>query len=529
VSAHDQMKRKRRLDQTSFGRTSFVSNVVLLSAVCSLLCLKPAQAANHYVRAGASGNGSGSDWANACTGFTGFCAVSALVRGDTYYVASGSYSGPTFSTPDSGTSLISIIGATKANSGGVAGWNNSYSVSAADGGSPALWTGEITITSDYWVWDGSVGPVWDNTPGDYGFSFGSGLSQAFLIGTTGSSSSCGSATHNITIAHFYGKATSSDVEKEFEEGNTYGGALANVTFSNFLIDGWQGLFMTKSGACSSAPYTGWIVQYGVLLNGSSTSANHGEWINPNERALSGVIIRYNIFRGNSGNAGETGVIVANNSDNDNAAIYGNVFDNNLVGNGIITGTSQGNLNNAVIYNNTFLNMPSASGSALCGSGQGSGNVAYNNLFYNMSASVGGGCTTDYNAYFKTTNTPSEPHGQTSSVNPLVNVSAFDYHLAMETNNGLTLPSPYNIDVDGNARPGSDGIWSRGAYQYGTGTPPPPSPCDVNNDGVVNVVDVQLEVNMALGISPCTNPSGTCTVVSVQRVVNAALGGACVNP
>jgi hypothetical protein len=57
----------------------------------------------------------------------------------------------------------------------------------------------------------------------------------------------------------------------------------------------------------------------------------------------------------------------------------------------------------------------------------------------------------------------------------------------------------------------------------------PSPCDVNGDGAINVADVQLEVNMALGISPCTNASGTCTVVSVQRVVNAALGGACVAP
>ena len=55
----------------------------------------------------------------------------------------------------------------------------------------------------------------------------------------------------------------------------------------------------------------------------------------------------------------------------------------------------------------------------------------------------------------------------------------------------------------------------------------PGAVDVNGDGVVTVVDVQLEVNMALGISPCTNPSGTCNVVSVQRVVNAALGGQCV--
>jgi hypothetical protein len=68
------------------------------------------------------------------------------------------------------------------------------------------------------------------------------------------------------------------------------------------------------------------------------------------------------------------------------------------------------------------------------------------------------------------------------------------------------------------------------WRSGASTPPPSlSPCDVNGDGVTNVADVQLEVNMALGISPCSNPSGTCTVASVQRVVNAALGGTCVIP
>ncbi|MFZ1005908.1 MAG: hypothetical protein WAN65_03670, partial [Candidatus Sulfotelmatobacter sp.] len=379
------------------------------------------QGAQKYVRSGAAGNGS--DWANACADLTGSCAP---VRGTTYYVASGSYASRTFSTADSGTAPITIKGATVADHGTDVGWSAAYSVSAAEGGSQATW-GALAFTSDYWVWDGAVGPVWDRTPADYGFSFGTGLSRAVTIGTAGSSGGCGSATHDVTIANFYGKATGGDVEKEFEEGNAYGGALANVTFSHFLIDGWQGLFMTKSGACSSAPYTGWVVQYGVLLNGSSTSANHGEWINPNERALSGVIIRYNVFDGNSGNAGETGVIVANNSANTGAQIYGNVFNNNLVGNGIITGTSAGSLSNAVIYNNTFSNMPSASGDALCGSGQGSGNVAYNNLFYHMSAAVGGGCATDYDAYFGTTNTPGEAHGQTSSANPFT--ATGNYHLA----------------------------------------------------------------------------------------------------
>ncbi len=57
-----------------------------------------------------------------------------------------------------------------------------------------------------------------------------------------------------------------------------------------------------------------------------------------------------------------------------------------------------------------------------------------------------------------------------------------------------------------------------------------SPCDVNKDGVTNVADVQMGVNMSLGTIPCTlslTGTGTCSVIDVQRIVNAALGGACV--
>src|SRR5580700_11028423 len=57
-----------------------------------------------------------------------------------------------------------------------------------------------------------------------------------------------------------------------------------------------------------------------------------------------------------------------------------------------------------------------------------------------------------------------------------------------------------------------------------------SPCDLNQDGVVNVTDVTIAVNMALGQSSCTaSIKGTtgCNVVTVQRVVQAALpGGTC---
>jgi len=56
-----------------------------------------------------------------------------------------------------------------------------------------------------------------------------------------------------------------------------------------------------------------------------------------------------------------------------------------------------------------------------------------------------------------------------------------------------------------------------------------SACDLNADGVVDVADVQLAINMAIGLTPCTATvygAGTCNAVVVQRVTNAALGGSC---
>ena len=95
--------------------------LVSISASALILVLTLAEsswsASNHYVRAGATGDGSGSDWINACPDFTGSCAVSSLVRGDTYYVAAGTYGSRTFNTAESGTLVITIKGATASDPG----------------------------------------------------------------------------------------------------------------------------------------------------------------------------------------------------------------------------------------------------------------------------------------------------------------------------------------------------------------------------------------------------------------------------
>jgi hypothetical protein len=54
-------------------------------------------------------------------------------------------------------------------------------------------------------------------------------------------------------------------------------------------------------------------------------------------------------------------------------------------------------------------------------------------------------------------------------------------------------------------------------------------CDLNQDGVVDVRDIQLAVNMALGLAPFkanVAGAGVCNIVVVQRVTNAVLTGTC---
>lgn len=61
-------------------------------------------------------------------------------------------------------------------------------------------------------------------------------------------------------------------------------------------------------------------------------------------------------------------------------------------------------------------------------------------------------------------------------------------------------------------------------------PAQPSTCDLNNDNVVNILDVQLSINSVLGLAACgkgdLDGDGKCTVIDTQRIVNTALGAAC---
>lgn len=60
-----------------------------------------------------------------------------------------------------------------------------------------------------------------------------------------------------------------------------------------------------------------------------------------------------------------------------------------------------------------------------------------------------------------------------------------------------------------------------------------SPCDVNQDGTVNNLDVTAAIQQAVNPASCgtadIDKDGRCSAIDIQRVINAALGGACVSP
>ncbi len=51
-------------------------------------------------------------------------------------------------------------------------------------------------------------------------------------------------------------------------------------------------------------------------------------------------------------------------------------------------------------------------------------------------------------------------------------------------------------------------------------------CDVNQDGVVNILDIQIAADMYLGLMPCSFGTAGCTATVANQIASAALGSNC---
>lgn len=423
----------------------------------------------HVITPAGSGNNSGSDWSNACNGFSGNCSTtSGMVRGDSYYLGKGNYSAPTLSRANSGTTTITIKSPTDADNCTATGYVSATHKGQADMG------GSMFISSDYWILNGQYGTETPVTgKGTYGMKVhwtggtsemeiacsggctGTTFKYMEIEGSNGADTGCDVGirilgynqtpdTHDVLLDHLY----------IYKSNNNVGFQIMNhVTLSNSILsENW------------------------------STASCHGE-----NAALNGpddLTIKNNRFI----NCVGTGCIATPSSLHlamTNLEIYGNIFYDNgrsgtcpgsfdCPGNGMIAIIDSVNVTGLKVYNNTVANWITGhtSGSTLtffstASAGTISGTVEFkNNLFYNnVTTDVGNSGTCSSNAFYSTTRSSSAcTNDQTGgSGNPFVSSSTGNFRLASDTSAWASLASPYNIDPDGTTRSSS-----RGAFQLNAG-------------------------------------------------------------
>ena len=427
------------------------SLLVLLLVACG-----SADAANRFVRQGASGNGS--DWANAYGALP-----TSLSRGDTYYIADGSYAGYMFD--DDGTSTITIKKCTASDHGTDGGYQAGYCDGQATFGS-------LQFTRPHYVIDGAKRNEsnWKDHAA-YGIRTPEVRASRLDGGHIGSDCSADNLTFRyLHVGNTGASYASYTGARGFYVGGFGGGNMAcqNWTISRVL--------MQNTGELQCAGGEGLTVEYTYFYSIWSKEAIRGQVHCKN------AIVRYSIFEDAchyppEGNActGEIAAWDGAAGSMDHWQVYGNVFYKTgnqtylntdavvWVGDTVGPGPPT---SNSVAYNNTIVGIKNGYSAAI--KFVGSGNVCRNNLWYDTHANSG--CTAS-----------SASNNVKASTNPFVNYTGGNFHLSGATADGTTLAAPYHVDMDGVTR-GSDGTWDLGAYEFGGTAPPttrPKPPTDVS--------------------------------------------------
>lgn len=527
----------------------FKTIAILFTVVFCLFILSSsaqAQAANHYIRDGANGS-------SPCTGGWGnndACdsLPATLIRGDTYYIADGTYPAYTFS--GGGTQYIYIkkaIGNINEEGHGTNnGWKNEY------GDEQAIFTDTLKFnSSSYYVFDGQIGGGPDNWNSGHGFKIDIvDWENTPALDYMGIHLHKGS--NNITIAH-----TEFDMHGGAEiTGKT---AVYSVNDNNNITLRYNYLHHSSGGLIVDRDSDDWLIEYNFFQRPSMTeTSSHSEIFSvapsrTEEHSLcNNWTVRYNIFE----DWRSTGGLMFYGW---GWEIYGNVFYRNeytiKARHGAIGTWSYSENNyfidvcpdkicskNHKIYNNTIFNGQSDIGADnIFPLGQCVNCEARNNLwnnspgFYRIFNPTKPEAFTDsvhsHNAFFDSNGDSfEEDTKQVSTGNPFVNLLAKDYRLTKPTNDGYHLSEPFNKDMFGNTR-GQDRTWDRGAFEYDPNQLPQTSITgDLNNNDIVDPNDIQLCINVFLEIEKRNefvlradvNNDGDINVIDIQKIVNLVL-------
>ena len=473
---------------------------------------------NCYVRAGATGAGTGADWTNAYTGFgtgAGQANPASLIRGVNYYVAGGNYnltSTTTFRTPASGTTLITILAPTIASHGTNTGWSNSFQSQAA--------FGPILVASNYWTLNGvyhgsSTGlPATDWRTG-YGFKVNNSNGSGGKIGASGiwvGDSSPDEADH-VTIEYFEIQGSGDTTGTVADAGIAFNFAQFPTALHNYIHD-------TGGSSMGVDAITTDIIEYNWMMNNQSCqsgvngcTSGHAEGIAI--RGMANLTFAFNYMENEEG----TGYIgtpcpgsTCFSGAQDTWNFYGNVFfantsewHGNCTSGCARTGIQDGLSSDFIqffcgaedactfaamnFWNNTIYALggdASSNGPGECdvfnslsASTKVTSLVFQNNIGGNCAKismpNLGGGTLTqDHNTYCNVgTITDTGAGLQTLATCGLFNSpTTDDFSLASDTSAWTALSSPYNVDLLGDSRTST-----RGAFQMGgvvANVPAPPT-------------------------------------------------------
>jgi hypothetical protein len=421
-------------------------------------------AANHYVRQGASGIGN--DWTNA------YGALPAtLVRGDTYYIADGTYGAYEFKTNNSGTSAVYIKKAIAADHGTDTGWDADYGDGEALFSSTGIvW--QFGPGTGYYTISGQKGT--ENTAGSYGFRLYTSASRnsagALLKpNTNGTWAETGNHA-NVTLQY---------IEFDWNNGTAAGDSGAtraidfnsananpNFTVSHCYVHHSSGFGFYLGGIGSNLT----IDHCCFEANGGSTVYHHETlWIT----SLNGLTFSNNVIKDTKAGALTGWLMLGAVSD---ARIYNNVFTCSAPtsaiyscgGNGIIATWDNGVYKNTniEIVHNTFVDLPSSGNTAIyfyhSDGSDDSDVVCKNNLYFNTRFSWTGIDTQSSEACGGGQSCAGI--NQQTGIDPSIfsDYTNDDFRL-----NGATAPgvsTAYTLDRLGMVR-GADGNIDRGAYEY----------------------------------------------------------------
>ena len=426
---------------------------------CMLLAVTaiPSWSATKFVNGSATGSNNGTSWANAWKNVSSI-NWGGLAAGDAVCVAGGTYSG-SIVTGASGTSgsPITIRRATAADAtcgSSTTGWNAAFDAQVVIAG--------VTLANNYVTIDGAV-------PNGFKIAMANVSGSPSAIGVSGPTN--GVILRYIEVSGPCGtSACPQNGDARSIDLNHWNGSSYDLQ-NNMTIQ-----YDNLHGSCTiiwSAHSTNLIIEHTRFADSADSTPGNPN-CHPNviaEQDSTNVTFRYNEVT----NWQVEGIMACPNSGCSSSwDIYGNVFHDPMSGSYPRVLESQGNANGPYhVYNNTFVNVSYGTMTTANGGSFASGSQGRNNIYWN---SPGGALPS--NDYDLCSGSCGETNGQTYSATDLfTNYSGHDYHLAKATAAGQTLAAPYNIDYDGNTR-GSDGVWDRGAYEFGGSTDKPNPPTNL---------------------------------------------------